>query len=323
MLDRTAEAGPILVYSEYAEDLPRFERLLSAALPGVEIHYARSLDEAAPHLERATIFYGWGFPVEVLRRMPELRWVQKMGAGVDDIISGWPCRPEVILTRTDGKLIAPRMSEYVLGAILDKSVRFDLARHQQAHSQWNFFEVATIRSLTIGIAGVGEIGATIAATLRLLGAQVIGWRRTRAPSPGIEKIFVGNAALPEFLGRCDVVVLVLPLTSATHRLFNAHVLDCCRSGVHLINVGRGGVLDEQDLLRAIASRRVRHATLDVFGTEPLPREHPFWTNPHVTITPHVCGPLVPADVVPHFVANHAAFIAGKPLMHVVDLDRQY
>jgi glyoxylate/hydroxypyruvate reductase A len=317
------QAGPILVYSEYTADLPRFERLLSAALPEAEIHYARSLDEAIPHLERATIFYGWGFPAEFLSKMPKLRWVQKMGAGVDDIIDAWPCRPEVILTRTDGKLIAPRMSEYVLGAILNRSVRFDLARRQQAHRQWNFFEIGTIRSLTIGIAGVGEIGTMIAATLRLLGAQVIGWRRTRASSPELEKIFVGNAALPEFLGRCDVVVLVLPLTSATRRLFDADVIDCCRPGVHLINVGRGGVVDEQALLRAIEGGRVGHATLDVFRTEPLPQEHPFWTNPHITITPHVCGPLVPADVVPHFVSNHAAFLAGKPLMHVVDLDRQY
>jgi glyoxylate/hydroxypyruvate reductase A len=311
------------VYSEYSADLPRFERLLSAALPEVEINYAKSPDEAGPHLERATIVYGWGFPAGLLSRMPRLRWVQKMGAGVDDIVGAWSCRPEVVLTRTDGKLIAPRMSDYVLGAILDKSARFDLARRQQALGHWSFFEVGTIRSFTIGIAGVGEIGATIAATLRSLGARVIGWRRTQVTSSAVEKVFVGNAALPEFLGQCDVVVLVLPLTRRTQRLFNADVLGCCRPGVHLINVGRGGILDEQDLLRAIAQTRVGHATLDVFGTEPLPPQHPFWTNPHITITPHVCGPLVPADVVPHFVANHRAFVAGKPLMHVVDLDKQY
>jgi glyoxylate/hydroxypyruvate reductase A len=116
---------------------------------------------------------------------------------------------------------------------------------------------------------------------------------------------------------------VLPLTRETERLLKMEVLNACRRGVHLINVGRGGILDEQDLLRAIDRGRVGHATLDVFGSEPLPQDHPFWANPHVTMTPHVCGPLVPADVVPHFVSNHAAFVAGKPLRHVVDLDRQY
>jgi glyoxylate/hydroxypyruvate reductase A len=296
---------------------------LSAALPEVEIHYARSFEEAVPHLGRASILYGWDFPAELLSRMPKLRWVQKMGAGVDDIVAAWPRRPGLILTRTDGKLIAPRMSEYVLGAILDKSVGFNRARKQQAHRQWNFFEVGTIRSLTIGIAGVGEIGASVAATLRLLGAGVIGWRRTPVSSPAVEKVYVGNAALPEFLGRCDVVVLVLPLTRETERLLNMEVLNACRPGVHLINVGRGVILDEQDLLRAIDCGRVGHATLDVFGSEPLPQDHPFWANSHVTMTPHVCGPLVPADVVPHFVSNHVAFVAGKPLRHVVDLDRQY
>jgi glyoxylate/hydroxypyruvate reductase A len=315
--------GPILVYSIYQSDLARFERLLARALPGVVIHSASSPDVAAPYLHDAAILYGWGFPPTMLHEMLNLCWLQKMGAGVDELLEDWRFGSNVLLTRTDGRLIAPRMAEYVLGAILDKSMRFDTARAQQRERHWSFFEVGTIRDLTIGIAGVGEIGATIAQTLRSLGTRVIGWRRTRKPSASVEKLFVGDGELPGFLAACDVLVLILPLTRATRNLLGADLFGCCRRGTHIINIGRGDLLDERALLEAIAANIVAHATLDVVSTEPLPPDHPFWSNPHITITPHVCGPLVPEDIVPHFLANYAAFVRGQPLNNVIDLERQY
>src|SRR5712691_11031874 len=102
--------GPLLVYSIYHSDIARFERLLARALPEISIHCASSPEQAAPYLDNAVILYGWGFPPEMLERMPKLRWLQKMGAGVDEIIEHWPFGPEVVLTRTDGKRIAPRMA---------------------------------------------------------------------------------------------------------------------------------------------------------------------------------------------------------------------
>ena len=131
--------GPILVYSIYEPDIPRFERLIARALPDVAIACARTPEEAAPYLDDAVVLYGWGFPPEMLGRMPKLRWLQKMGAGVDDIIERWPFGSQVLLTRTDGALIAPRMAEYVLGAILDRSMGFDVARAQQKRRHWEFF----------------------------------------------------------------------------------------------------------------------------------------------------------------------------------------
>src|SRR4051812_24017904 len=114
--------GPILVYSIYQSDIARFKRLLARALPDVSIYSASTPQQAASFLDDAVILYGWGFPPEMPERMPKLRWLQKMGAGVDEIIGHWPLRSDVLLTRTEGKAIAPRMSEYVLGAILDKSI---------------------------------------------------------------------------------------------------------------------------------------------------------------------------------------------------------
>jgi glyoxylate/hydroxypyruvate reductase A len=115
----------------------------------------------------------------------------------------------------------------------------------------------------------------------------------------------------------------LPLTKATKGLFGTDILAHCRRGAHLINIGRGALIDEDALLTAIGAKTIAHATLDVFATEPLPSDHPFWSSPHVTITPHVCGPLVPEDVVPHFIANYEALSREQPLKNVIDLEKQY
>lgn len=319
----TPRGGPVLVYSKYDFDLDRFRRILEAALPGVTCNYAGSPAEAEPHLADAEILYGWGFSADLLRRMPKLRWVQKMGAGVDDIIPTWPFGAKVALTRTDGRLIATRMMEYVLAAVLDKSLKLGTARAQQRERRWSYIAMGSIRELTIGVAGLGEIGSDIARSLSMLGARVIGWRRSRADSEGVAELFVGDADLEPFASRCDVLVLVLPLTKDTSGIVSGKILMRLRPGAHLINVGRGGVLDETGLLRAIEAGAVSHATLDVFATEPLPQDHPFWTHPAISITPHVCGPLVPEDVAPHFIANFAAFMSGQPMRNTIDVMRQY
>ena len=314
---------PILVYSKYVSDLPRFQRLLSTALPDVEIHYAGSATEATPQLERAEILYGWGFSVDLLLRMPNLRWVQKMGAGVDDLVGEWPFGSEVVLTRTDGRLIGTRMVEYVIAAILDKTSKFDVARRLQSERRWEYFEIGSIQDLCVGVAGLGEIGSEIGRVLRNLGADVIGWRRSPADCPSVRQVFVGFPELHSFIRVCDVLILALPLTQETKNLFNAEVFKHCRTGVHLINVGRGAVLDENALLDACETGRVGHVTLDVFAEEPLPETHPFWSHPQITITPHICGPLIPEKIVPHFLKNYAAFETGTQMQHVVDVSRQY
>lgn len=316
--------GPILVYSKYAADLQRFRRILEPALDRIEINCAGSPGEAEPHLARAEVLYGWGFSPAMLAKMPKLRWVQKMGAGVEDMLEAPQFRAGVVLTRTDGRLIAPRMVEYVVAMILQRTLKLPSVRKAQGEGQWlPYFEVGSIRQLTIGVAGLGEIGNEVAQTLRGLGADVVGWRRSNSPTDAVSQLFVGGDALPRFVAACDVVVLVLPLTSQTRGILGASVLAAFKPGAHLINIGRGGVLNEAALMDAIGAGIIGQATLDVFETEPLPPTHPFWRHPCVTVTPHICGPLIPEDVAPHFLANYAAFAAGKPLRNVIELDRQY
>jgi glyoxylate/hydroxypyruvate reductase A len=320
---RGGHAGGVLVYTKYAPDIPRFRRVLDAQLPAVPIAYASTPAEAEPYLADATVLYGWGFSLEMAAAMPKLRWIQKMGAGVEDVVAGWPFGSSVLLTRTDGKLIAPRMVEYVTCAVLWRTLKMDVAAQLRADRRWDYVEMGSVREHTIGIAGLGEIGTEIANALSGLGAKVVGWRRTPAPSEAVSRVYAGPGELHAFLDRCSIIVLVLPLTSETELLFGREAFAALRPGTHLINVGRGGVVDETALLEALDAGDISHATIDVFATEPLPPEHRFWRHPRVTMTPHLSGPLIPEDVVPHFVENYRAYSAGRPVKNAVALERQY
>jgi glyoxylate/hydroxypyruvate reductase A len=260
----------------------------------------------------------------MLARMPRLRWIQKMGAGVEDLSgAGWPFGASVVLTRTDGRLIAPRMVEYVLAAVLRQTQRERHVQALRAQRRWEYVEIGSIRQHTVGVAGLGEIGAEIAGALRALGATVVGWRRSVADCAAVARVYVGRDELPAFLGASSVLVLVLPHTSETEHLVDARALAHVRPGCHLVNVGRGSVVDEAALLAALDAGRLSHASLDVFAQEPLRADHRFWSHPAVSMTPHVAGPLIPEDVVPHFVANLRAFRQGGAMKNVVAPERQY
>lgn len=314
----------VLVYTKYSRDITRFRALLTEGLVGENIAFATSAEEAAPHLAHARVLYGWGFPAGMAQAMPNLRWIQKMGAGVEDLAGArWPFGSSVLLTRTDGRLIAPRMVEYVMWAILRLTLHAETLHALRTERCWDYVEIGSIRQHTVGVAGLGEIGTEVASALRSLGADVVGWRRTSAKCDAVSRLFSGLGELDAFLSCCSIVVLVLPHTNETAGLIGAHALSKLKRGCHLINVGRGGVVDEAALMAALDEGQLSHATLDVFAAEPLPSDHPFWGHPQVTMTPHVSGPLIPEDVAPHFIENFHAFRDGLPLKNVVKPERQY
>lgn len=320
---KSSSDAEILVYSQYASDLPRFRKAFHAALPTERIAYAGSAAQAQPHLASARVLYGWGFPEGMLRAMPKLRWIQKMGAGVEDVVRDWPFGDSVVLTRTDGRLIAPRMVEYVLCAILQRTLRLPELSELRAERRWEYLEIGSIRQHCVGVAGLGDIGSEIARALRALGASVVGWRRTRAACNAVDRVYAGKDEFAQFLSGCSVLVLVLPMTDETQGLLDASSFAALRPGTHLINVGRGGVVDEVSLQFALDRGLVSHATLDVFASEPIPDSHPFWSDKRISITPHLCGPLIPEDVAPHFIENLRAFRSERPLNNRIRPERQY
>jgi phosphoglycerate dehydrogenase-like enzyme len=315
---------PLLVFSPEAAQAQHYLELLHRDRPALRVAAASTLADALIAGAEAEILLGWRFPAGLVEAMPKLRWVHKISAGVEDLVLGGGLPPGVRLTRSDGAAIAPRMVEYVLGAIYMKTQRFERAWRQQARRHWELYmiDLAAGRK-TVGVAGLGDIGGTIARSLTANGMRVVGWRRAPVAAEGVERVYAGREELADFVAECDFVVAVLPTTLETAGVFSAEVFAAMRPEAVFINIGRGASVDEAALIEALETGRIAGAVLDVFAEEPLPPDSPLWGMQQVTITPHVSGPLIAEDVLPLFLQNLRRYAAGEPLLREVDLERGY
>jgi phosphoglycerate dehydrogenase-like enzyme len=244
-----------------------------------------------------------------------------MGAGVD-----WALVPElprrVVVTRSPG-VFGPWMAEYVLAWCLAVTQRMACYRQAQARREWiQHRPPERLAAKTIAIVGLGDIGRTIARAARGVGLRVIGVTRSGRPVAGVERVY-RSRDLRRALGVADFVVLVVPLNDATRGMIGAAELAAMRPAAWLINVGRGALVDEAALVRALRGRTIAGAVLDVFSREPLPPSHPLWSLDNAVITPHISGPNLPEEIAPVFNDNLARYLAGRPLRHVVDRRRGY
>lgn len=313
----SAALPELLVFCPEPEEAERYRALILARHPGASVVGASSAEQAEPHIHRAEVLLGWKVPAALLRRATRLRWMHVTGAGVEDLVLGNALPEHVRLTRCDGALLAPRMIEYVLGAIYARTQKFHLAWTQQRESVWRPYMVDRAEGSMLGVAGLGDIGEAIARRAVANGFKVIGWRRSPKAVPGLERVFVGREQLKEFVALCDYLVLVLPLTNATRNMFDADILRAVKRGCFLINVGRGGVIVEAALVDALRTEALSGAMLDVFAEEPLPAGHAFWTLPNLHLTPHVSGPIVPGEVASSFLRNLELYRNGLPLLREV------
>ena len=298
------------------------EELRHRPLPdGIELVRAR--DEAAITTHIAGVEVILADPHLVAAQLADatsLKWFQSTFAGVDSLFRG-SARRDYRLTRLKG-LFGPSLAEYTLGHILARERRFiDLARQQQGR-QWKVTLYRQLPELTLGILGVGDIGRAVAQAAKAFGMTVWGLRSRPDPVPGVDKLFALEA-LDDFLTGPDYLVSVLPSTPATADLLSGDRLQVCRSGTVLINIGRGDVIDEASLVRAVQKGWIAGAVLDVFPREPLPEDSPLWDLPGVTITPHVASLGFPRGIADIFVDNLARYRSGEPLNYLVDWERGY
>lgn len=313
----------ILVYTPEYASAEQCRSIILDAFPGLAVSCASSMSEAMDGIEQIEIMYGWMIPRELYKHAISLRWVQKMGAGVDDIVVNRDIGSDIVLTRTPGRAMANTMADYVLAAILNFRLRTKLGYELQHKRLWQEYSTKPMAK-TVGIAGVGEVGAVIARRLRQVDMDVIGWRRTTGDVPGLEiQTYNGNQGLKVFLERSDCVVLVLPLTSTTRFIINSKTIEMMKDGTHLINVGRGDLVDEEALVEALTTGRLGAATLDVVQSEPLDAQSVLWDCPNLVITPHISGPLIPEQVAPYFVENLRRYFEDEALDQMVDRQRGY
>jgi glyoxylate/hydroxypyruvate reductase A len=304
----------------HPDEAQAFARLIRAPRGRVRVRIASTPGEALTHIEEVEALYCWGFPPDLLPRARRLRWIQVMGAGVDGFLDA-PFPPKVVLTRAEG-VFGPWMAEYALGWLLWTTQRMETLRRAQRLRQWEHVQPTLLRGRTLGVVGLGSIGRTIARAARAFAMRVIGVNRSGRRVPEAEKVY-RRPALGEFLAASDYVVLAAPLTPETRGLIGDNELRAMRPEAWLVNVGRGALIQEEALVRAVHERWISGAILDVFLEEPLPAEHPFWSLPSVVVTPHISGPSDPAEIAPIFNENLRRFLEGRVLRGRVDIRRGY
>jgi len=262
------------------------------------------------------------------------RWLSSTWAGVEKIIrhiNEHGSSPPWQLTRFAG-YFGPAMAEYVCTHILARERHLQHYAEEQKAKRWRgndphapLLEYRMLKNLSVGIMGLGEIGKDVAHVCSLLGMSVAGLvtRPPTSPLPGIK--YYTTAQLPELLASSDYIVNILPSTSGTIGLLNGGMLSNCKAKQGcFINVGRGDIVTEEDLLKAIDAKELGGAVLDVFSTEPLPQSSRLWATPNVTLTPHVAAISFPDEVAESFAKNYHLYCTDPSSMtHTVNFGKGY
>lgn len=261
-------------------------------------------------------------PPEMLRRMPQLRAIFSLFAGVEHLLEIMPL-PDVPIVRMVSRDLAQGMAQYVTLHALKYHRQLDRWRAGQNRGEWLPPPPANAPGRRASILGAGQMGAAAATALMSLGFDVAAWSRSARPAVPYP-VYNGREALIDLVRRTDILVIALPLTAETSGIVDAALLAELPAGAALINVARGAHVIDQDLIAALDSGRLAGATLDVFRQEPLPVGHPFWSHPGIEITPHVASvTYATADAARHVIDTIARLEAGKPLANTVDLTRGY
>jgi glyoxylate/hydroxypyruvate reductase len=304
----------VLIY--HTSRAERYADLLRPLLADVRLLPCATPEEAARHVGVADVLFSWKFPTDLFAQARRLRWVQAMGAGVEDLVAA-PLPEGCLLTRVEG-LFGGYMSEYAFGHMLAHVLRFRHLYAAQDRHEWKPFIAGTLRGKRLGVAGAGSIGAEVARRGKVFGMEVWALARTARPMADVDRVFT-QAEVAEFTAGVDFLVSSLPLTPDTVGLIDPLAM---KEGALLVNMGRGATIEEERLLEAVRSGRM-DAVLDVFVQEPLPADHPYWSTPGITVTPHVSGPSVPDEVAEYFAQNLRRYQAGEPLVGLVDGQRGY
>ncbi|MDC6354076.1 MULTISPECIES: 2-hydroxyacid dehydrogenase [unclassified Robiginitalea] len=293
-------------------------RALEAVAPEIPLY-----DYHQPHPREAIRMVGvWKHPPGSLGEYPNLLGVHGLGAGVDFILED-PDLPEGLpVLRVVDPYLASDMAEYVLAQILSGLRQLPAYTLDQYSNRWNPRPYNRIEDVRVGIMGLGTLGKAVADLLVRTGFDVRGWTARSQPATGYP-VFQGPEGRQAFLSESDILVCLLPLTPKTRGILDQSVFDQLPVGARLINVARGPLLNEEDLLEAFRTGQVAQACLDVFSQEPLPNSHPFWNHPGISMTPHVASVSEPESVAAQVIANYRALLGGGPLANVVSRERGY
>ncbi len=295
--------------------------------------WGKALQKVAPKLdirlwpdvgnvEDITYAAAWLPPPNELTRLPNLKIIFSLGAGVDAIL-GDPTLPQGIpIVRVNDDDLTNRMSEYIVQHVLMHHRQQRRIDENQRNKIWDPFPQHAASAMTVGIMGLGVLGADAAQKLRIMGFNVVGWSRSLKHVEGV-KSFAGASEFDRFLGETDILVSLLPATADTDGIINHSLIQkLSRRGPFgapiLINAGRGRAQVEDDILVCLDSGELYAATLDVFHKEPLPTTSRLWSHPRVTLTPHMAADSDPETICRYVYAQIERFERGEGLVNLVD-----
>ena len=305
---------PAVLFRSPNDSSEAWRKSLSERIPGIDFRADPDIGDPA-EVEFALV---WKVPAGYLKQFPNLKAICSLGQGVDHIFADpeLPRGPHII------RLVDPWMGRAMAEWVLLQVLRFHRQgpdyEELQRRKEWKSLPAPETSTRRVGILGLGALGAEAATTVAALGFDVAGWSRTRKSIPNVTS-YAGPDELDAFLARTDILCGLLPLTPETTDLMDAEL----PKGAFVVNSGRGAQLVEDDLLAALDSGHIAGASLDVFRTEPLPTDHPFWTHPRVQVWPHVSAQTNADSGADQVAENIRRVFAGEKPINEVDPDRQY
>jgi len=288
---------------------------LRAALPGATIE---AWQPGAPVADHAVV---WAPPQQFLDEQAGLKGIFNIGAGVDALMKlRLPASARVV--RLDDAGMSVQMAEFVCHAVIRHFRELDGYEADVAQGRWSYRKPRSRAEFPVGVMGLGVLGVRVARALRQFDFPVLGWSRSPKTIDGVE-CFAGPAQLDAFLVRTRILVCLLPLTPDTEGVMNRANLAKLQPGAYVINVARGAHLVDEDLIALLDNGHLAGAALDVFRTEPLPAEHPFWRHPKIAVTPHTSARTLREESIAQIAAKMLAMERGEPVPGVVDPGRGY
>lgn len=289
---------------------------LAKRLPGVDVRIWPDFGDPTD-IEFALL---WKHPKGLIQDLPNLKAISSLGAGIEHLLND----PDIPATLPFGRLAGPKlatdMATWLVGQVIAHWRDFARFKDHQANKQWQPW--APMGQARVGVLGMGAMGTQTAKAFQALGFEVGGYSIS-GHGPESVTMHTGPQGLVTLAAQSDYLICLLPLTEKTHGILNKSLMTNMPHGSVLINVGRGAHLVEPDLLQALELGRPAHAILDVFATEPLPKDHAFWAHPKITLSPHCAALTDPAEAADLAAQSYQNVMAGQPPLGHVKLSAGY
>ncbi|TPE46211.1 2-hydroxyacid dehydrogenase [Pontibacter mangrovi] len=307
-----------IVILNQGKDISPWIKALQEARPSLNVEVYPEVSKP----EEVTFALAWNHPLGAFNEFPNLRGISSMGAGVDHVLKDPELPAGVPISRITDEDLTNDMANFVLALVLNHTRGLAFYKLQEEKEAWQPRPYRRNEQVTVGVMGLGVLGAAAAEKLRRNGFKVAGWARTAKELEGVQA-FAGDEQLDAFLATSDILVCLLPLTPETADILNKETFRKLPQGAFVINVARGQHLVEEDLVEMIDKGHLAGASLDVFRQEPLPKSHVFWQHPAIQVTPHIASVTNPASAVAQVLENYDRVNRDEAPLNVVSLEKGY